>query len=109
MTRVTTACHHMLAAVQTQGGPHPGAAARVLGLVEWTLEARAHCLPHLAPQGQLPAPHKTERLEAGSLAQPALIDFALDDVLLRLLCAQAQEYNSCSVCSVKIMAYYPLD
>ena len=56
-----------------------------------------------------PPPHKIERLEAGSLAQPALIDFALDDVLLRLLCAQAQEYNSCSVCSVKIMAYYPLD
>ena len=60
MTRVTTACHHMLAAVQTQGGPHPGAAARVLGLVGWTRETRAHWLPHLASQGQLPALHKTE-------------------------------------------------
>ena len=49
-------CHHMLAAVQTQGGPHPEAVAHVLGLVGWTREAGVHCLPLQTPLGQLLQP-----------------------------------------------------
>ena len=90
MTRVTTACHHMLAAVQTQGGPHPGAAARVLGLVGWTREAEAHCLPLQTPPGQL--------------LQPLVHDIGQPPhKSAECLCL------SCSCCSVKIIAYNPLD
>ena len=96
---------HLQLPQQTQGGPHPEAVARVLGLVGSAHVARGRRLPLQTPAGQLlqppvpevgQPPHQTERrhsaeggasvrLEAGSLAHPALVADALDDVLRRPL------------------------